>query len=181
MDQQLRALTVLDGLIENAGPRFQRAFADEPLLERLRVSATDSLTDTEVKNKCQILFRQWAVTYQNTPGMERIVALQKQLPKRKKPATQAQSKVIQETEREANEDPFGNEDEGTASNMDGTSHSRSGLSAGSFGSASSSGSGLYTTPHSSKKSKRDKQSKKHGSRTFDLEKEKPQILEVIAS
>ena len=27
--RQLRALTILDGLIQNAGPRFQRAFADE--------------------------------------------------------------------------------------------------------------------------------------------------------
>src|SRR5207342_542145 len=34
--RQLRALTLLDGLIQNAGPHFQRAFADEPLLERLR-------------------------------------------------------------------------------------------------------------------------------------------------
>lgn len=43
--RQLRALTILDGLIQNAGPRFQRAFADEPLLERLRVCGTSDLSE----------------------------------------------------------------------------------------------------------------------------------------
>ncbi|KAL6714473.1 hypothetical protein ACLMJK_007897 [Lecanora helva] len=176
VDQQLRALTVLDGLIENAGPRFQRGFADEPLLERLRVCATDSLSDLEVKDKCQILFRQWAVAYQSTPGMERIVALQKQLPKRKRPVTQAQSKVIQETEREANEDPFGNEDEEVVSKG-----SSSGRRMSSPPASSASGPNLHTTPKMPKKSKLDKSSKKNKHRAFNLEKEKPEILQAIAS
>ncbi|KAM5346636.1 hypothetical protein ACJ41O_009641 [Fusarium nematophilum] len=34
--RQIRALVLLDGLIQNAGERFQRTFVDEPLLERLR-------------------------------------------------------------------------------------------------------------------------------------------------
>lgn len=73
--RQLRALTILDGLIQNAGSRFQRAFADEPLLERLRVCATSDLTDPEVKKKCKILYGGWAREYKNTPGLERISAL----------------------------------------------------------------------------------------------------------
>ena len=99
--RQLRALTILDGLIQNAGSRFQRAFADEPLLERLRVAATDSFSDQEVKQKCGVLFRQWAVSYKSTPGLERIASLYKQLPQRKKPIRQDQSKVLRETEQEA--------------------------------------------------------------------------------
>ncbi len=181
VDQQLRALTVLDGLIENAGPRFQRAFADEPLLERLRVCATDSLSDSEVKNKCQILFRQWAIAYQSTPGMERIVALQKQLPRRKKQVTQAQSRVIQETEREANEDPFGNEDDEIAPGAGNSKDSMSSPTTNSFASSSMSGPGLYSIPKTYKNSKPEKSSKKQKHKSFNLEKEKPQILQAIAS
>lgn len=75
--RQLRALTLLDGLIQNAGPRFQRAFADEPLLERLRVCGTSDLSDPDVKKKCSVLFRAWASEYSNTPGLERIASLYK--------------------------------------------------------------------------------------------------------
>ena len=166
--------------MENAGPRFQRAFADEPLLERLRVCATDSLSDAEVKKKCQILFRQWAVAYQSTPGMERIVALHKQLPKRKKPVTQAQSRVIQETEREANEDPFGDEDDeitrGGTNSLGGTgSPTTSSFSSGSVPPAN-----LNSIPKKPSKSKPDKSSKKHKRKAFNLEKEKPEITRTIA-
>lgn len=75
--RQLRALTILDGLIQNAGPRFQRTFADEPLLERLRVCGTSDLSDPDVKKKCSILFRSWAAEYKNTPGLDRIARLYK--------------------------------------------------------------------------------------------------------
>jgi hypothetical protein len=176
VDQQLRALTVLDGLIENAGPRFQRVFADEPLLERLRVCATDTMSDAEVKNKCQILFRQWAAAYQSTPGMERIVALHKQLPMRKKPTSQAQSRVLQETEREANEDPFGNDDEDTVLSTGNSTAPTTSLTANPMPSL-----GPYSGSKPFKKSKSDKSTKRQKLKTFNLEKEKPQLLQTIAS
>lgn len=75
--RQIRALTLLDGLIQNAGPRFQKTFADEPLLERLRVCGTSDLSDPEVKKKCSELYRGWAAEYKSTPGLERIAALYK--------------------------------------------------------------------------------------------------------
>jgi hypothetical protein len=75
--RQIRALVLLDGLIQNAGPRFQRTFADEPLLERLRVCGTSDLSDPEVRKKCSELFRGWAAEYKNTPGLERVAALYK--------------------------------------------------------------------------------------------------------
>jgi hypothetical protein len=74
--RQLRALIILDGLIQNAGPRFQRAFVDEPLLERLRVCGTSNLSDPAVKNKCRELFREWA-QYKGTAGLDRIAMLHK--------------------------------------------------------------------------------------------------------
>lgn len=172
MHTQLRALAILDGLIENAGPRFQRGFADEPLLERLRVAATDSLSDEEVKLKCRILFRQWASNYNSVPGMEQIAALHKQLPQRKKTIRQEESKVLKETEDEAQTDPFAENVivPGGANPMKPLSSTASKASSSSFGPNS--------TKESKNKSKNVKQSK---SKSFNLEKEKPRLLETIAS
>ena len=177
MHKQLRALTVLDGLMENAGPRFQRTFADEPLLERLRVAATDSLSDALVRKRCSILFKQWADTYQSTPGMERIVALHRQVPQRKKPPRKEHSKVVRETEEEVQADPFGNNDYRDA-------YVPSSNPSNSYGSpintptASSFSHGPSLTPHGKPdKSKR----RKSKSKPFNLEKEKPQLLQAIAS
>ena len=152
---------------------------DEPLLERLRVCATESLSDPEVRKKCQILFRQWAIAYKSTPGMERIVALEKQLPKRKKPVTQQHSRVLKETEPSPNEDPFTNiedEDEIPAQSTSSPVHS------------SLAGPSKFLPPASSipisksaKKSKQDKHGKKTKHQVFSLEREKPHILEAIAS
>ena len=171
--QQLRALTVLDGLIENAGPRFQRVFADEPLLERLRVAATETHSDPEVKKKCSILFRQWAATYQSTPGMERIVALHKQLPRRKRPPTQENSRVVQETEQEVQADPFGNNDyKDAAPPLSAQSSSYASPTSATFAQGPS-----LTPVGKPEKSKR----RKSKSKPFNLEKEKPQLLQAIAS
>ncbi|CAI4219990.1 unnamed protein product [Parascedosporium putredinis] len=62
--RQIRALVLLDGLIQNAGSRFQRCFCDEALLERLRVCGTSGTSHPE------------------------------QLPKRKAAVTQERSKVV---------------------------------------------------------------------------------------
>ena len=107
--------------------------------------------------------------------MERIVALQKQLPKRKKIASQAQSKVLQETEREANEDPFGSvEDE----SVSGESSSTTPPSLTPKHNAAAS---ITPTPKSlPKKLKHDKHGKSSRPRAFNLEKEKPQLRQTIA-
>ncbi len=98
------------------------------------------------------------------------MALQKQLPKRKKPVTQAQSKVLQETEREANEDPFGSTEDESISG-ESSSMAPPSLTAR-----------ITPTPkYQPKKLKPDKHGKKSRPRTFNLEKEKPQLLQTIAS
>ncbi|KAL8771847.1 MAG: hypothetical protein Q9209_002785 [Squamulea sp. 1 TL-2023] len=178
--KQLRALTILDGLIENAGPRFQRAFADEPLLERLRVAATDSLSDPEVKKKCSVLFRQWAASYSNTPGMERLASLHKQLPQRKKPTRQESSRVLKESEPGENEGPFGHSV--SVSGGGGPMQSLRTPTASPTSASSSSGSPSltpYGQPSAGKASKAHKKSKPP--KPFNLEKEKPQIFQTIAS
>lgn len=153
----MRALTILDFLIQNAGDRFLRAFADEPLLERLRIAATDSVSDPQVKMKCKQLFGQWAVSYKNTPGMERVTALYRQLPKRKQPANQAKAKVLRES---------------SGSSGPAMGHSVS----------ISTGNGPETVLSQTKdKSKSKKKERKLRDRAFSLEKEKPQLLQTLAS
>ncbi|KAL8930727.1 MAG: hypothetical protein Q9208_000268 [Pyrenodesmia sp. 3 TL-2023] len=179
--KQLRALTILDGLIENAGPRFQRAFADEPLLERLRVAATDSMSDPEVKKKCSILFRQWAASYAQTPGLQRIAALHKQLPQRKKAPSQESSRVLRESEPGENEDPFGH----SVAVSGGGAPMQSLRSPTTPNSASSSSNSRPSlTPYGHQPSTSNKVSKTKKSKPakpFNLEKEKPQLLQSIAS
>lgn len=114
--------------------------------------------------------------------MDKVVGLERQVPKYKKPVTQERSKVLKETEPDPNEDPFGNDDEevGESSTPSVSSPTRDTF-------ASSSSTPTYTGPslesHSifSKKAKHDKHSKKNKSKAFNLEREKPQILQSIAS
>ncbi|KAL2115890.1 hypothetical protein VTJ04DRAFT_10145 [Mycothermus thermophilus] len=161
LHRQLRALTLLDGLIQNAGPHFQRNFADEALLERLRFCGTATLSDPEVKKKCSELFASWAAEYKNTPGMYEVANLYKQLPRRKQVVTQERSKVIKETEN-----PFGEDDEEEDKAQPGPSsgtHSRT-----SSRSQPSAFRGTYESPK-----KKDKKSKR--SKPFNFEAEKDQM------
>lgn len=107
--------------------------------------------------------------------MERLVALHKQLPQRKKPARQDQSRVIRETERDVEQDPFGNNDyqEVAPSNTTPSKLQRSPLSLSSA-SAISQGSLLSVKGDKSR-------TKKSNHKPFNLEKAKPQLLQVIAS
>ncbi|KAI9691180.1 MAG: putative actin patch assembly and actin polymerization protein [Bathelium mastoideum] len=175
--RQLRALTILDSLIQNGGSRFQRSFADEPLLERLRIMAKDDIVDSEVRAKCNVLFRQWANAYKSTPGLQGISTLYKELPRTKRPLPQ-QSKVIRETEAQA-------ETSSTPSSPASPSFTRSSHS-GSFTSpntqsASSSRPPQFPTAPAKSTSSIFKKDKKSKPKPVDLTKEKPQLLEAIAS
>lgn len=179
MHRQLRALTILDGLIQNAGSRFQRTFADEPLLERLRLLARDDMVDPDVRAKCNVLFRQWAVAYKSTLGLEQIATLYRQLPQPKKRPQPSQSKVLRETEAEA-------EQESLSESPPATRH-RPSLSQTARTASSPAGASRPTLPPAaplsssyifSAMSSKDKKGKV---KPFNLEKEKPKILETIAA
>ncbi|KAF4312628.1 VHS domain-containing protein [Botryosphaeria dothidea] len=170
--RQLRALTILDGLIQNAGPRFQRAFADEPLLERLRILARDDMVDPDVRAKCNVLFRQWAVAYKGKPGLERIAALYKQLPQTRRPQPH-QSKVIKETEADADSTP--------SSPITESRPSRSSSSAATSSTKVSFTPAAPVSTSSSFFSHKEKKHKKSKSQPFNLEKEKPKMMETIAA
>jgi LAS seventeen-binding protein 5 len=178
--RQLRALTILDGLIQNAGPRFQRAFADEPLLERLRVCGTSYLSEPEVREKCSELFRQWAAEYRGKPGMERIASLYKELPRRKQVVTQERSKVLKETEN-----PFGDDEEEEAKEAQqappvaSSSQTSTNLGTRPTGRIES----FSTVASSSSKEKKNKKASKDAKgrgKKFNLEAEKGQMTLTIA-
>ncbi|KAJ0158262.1 Protein lsb5 [Colletotrichum tanaceti] len=193
--RQLRALTILDGLIQNAGPRFQRAFADETLLERLRVCGTSDLSDPDVKKKCTELFRSWS-QYKSTPGLERIAKLHQELPKRKVAVTQERSKAVRETEN-----PFGEEGEDKPSSPTGragessqpqrtpylpygdspnanTAPGHANSTSGHAKSSSRSGSSFFGS--SKDKSKKKDKEKKGKRKPFNLELEKDAMKGAIA-
>ncbi|EFQ36175.1 VHS domain-containing protein [Colletotrichum graminicola M1.001] len=192
--RQLRALTILDGLIQNAGPRFQRAFADETLLERLRVCGTSDLSDPDVKKKCTELFRSWS-QYKSTPGLERIARLHQELPKRKVAVTQERSKAVRETEN-----PFGEEEEdkppspplaparaGESSRPQRTPYLPYGGGESAASAASRAGGHSKSSSHSggsffgSSKDKKKKDKEKKGKRKpFNLELEKDAMKSTIA-
>lgn len=117
-----------------------------------------------MKTKCKQLFGQWAAAYKDVNGMGRVAGLYKQLPQRKKPARQQQSKVIRETEQP--DESMGHTSSVSAG--DGPSTVLSGP--GATSSKSNAGSKLGKSKH-----------KKTRSRPFNLEKEKPEILQTIAS
>ena len=167
----------MDGLIRNAGTRFQRTFADEPLLERLRLMPRDEMVDPDVRKKCNQLYRQWAMEYRNTAGLEQIATLYKQLPQTKRHQPKpSQSKVVRETEAEARRD------NSSSPPLSPTTPVKS----SSTGSSSTPSVGwvpqlppvqLNSTSSSSSFFKRDKKNK---SKPFNLEKEKHELLETIA-
>lgn len=169
LHRQLRALTLLDGLIQNAGSRFQRTFADEPLLERLRFCGTAELSDPEVRKKCAELFRSWAADYKNVKGMERVASLYKELPKRKKVVTQNSSKAIKETDN-----PFGDNEDEPASPA-GPSSRRTASTSGPLPTGT-----VQSFSYTGKDKKKDKDKKKKKGKPFNLEAEKEQMTKHIA-
>ncbi|KAI2633314.1 hypothetical protein GGS21DRAFT_491034 [Xylaria nigripes] len=188
--RQIRALVLLDGLIQNAGPRFQRTFIDEPLLERLRVCGTSDLSDPDVRNKCSELFRSWAAEYKRTPGLERVAVLYKELPRRKQVVTQDKSKVLRETEQDPFRDSEDEAEQGQISSptlgsqasssrtpVDGNNQPPQAFQPYSHARSPSGGGSLFSSSSKDKK-KRDKSKKKL--RPFKLEAEQENMKVAIA-
>jgi LAS seventeen-binding protein 5 len=185
--RQLRALTILDGLLQNGPQRMQRTILnDGPLLERLRIAAVDQVSDPDVRAKCKDLFSQWVASSTSNPGLEGAKSLYNVLPKKQKPSMaqrQKESRVLRETEEDARRQRALDE-----AQDDAPPHSRQDSYGGEI---SSSPNTLRKTSNppiplgssgSFLSSRKDKKSKKAGkNQAFNLEKEKPQILQSIAA
>lgn len=177
--RQLRALTILDGLMQNGGSRLQRnILADGPLLERLRIAAADPISDPDVRAKCKDLFSQWVASSKDNPGFEGAKSLYNQLPKTQKPAQQRrdQSKVLRETEEDVRRESELEQSRSRSSSLVNTTSGESSTRKQSTPITLQQSSSFAT-----KLSKKDKKSKNAKSSTFNLEREKPAILQSIAS
>jgi LAS seventeen-binding protein 5 len=135
----------------------------------------DDLVDSDVRAKCNTLYRQWANTYKTTPGLSQISTLYKQLPQTKK-RQPSQSKVIRETEAEAARtspptSPINRNFPSSVSSSSSKTASRP-VAPGSTSSSSS---------FFGRSKDKDKDKKNRGGKPFNLEKEKGQLMETIAS
>ena len=180
--RQLRALTILDGLLQNGGSRLQRSIlSDGPLLERLRIAAVDSISDPEVRDKCKTLFSQWVASSRENPGLEGAKSLYNELPRKSRPAPQQrreQSRVLRENEEESRrEDTFADPPSPIQSRNN--SYAEPSLLRKNSPPSSAPPQVSPVLSFSRKVTKKDKKSKKTS--RFDLSKEKPQILQSIAS
>ena len=163
-------------MIRNAGPGFQKYFADEPLLERLRLLVTDPLTDSEVKAKCSKLYRQWAALYKDTEGLSAIANLYKQFPQRKRPINKDNSRVLRETEApepEEEDEPKSRKASVSAGNVTQHADQRPSTAPVLHSASNSMSGGIFSLKH-----KKDKKSKS-GIKAFSFEKEKAQMNQVI--
>ncbi|TYJ54213.1 hypothetical protein B9479_005139 [Cryptococcus floricola] len=73
--RQIRALIILRALTENASKGFQLNWANEQLMERLKLMATDQLTDPKVKKTLILVFHSWALHYKDEPRMTEVAGL----------------------------------------------------------------------------------------------------------
>ncbi|RMD43991.1 hypothetical protein DV735_g1123, partial [Chaetothyriales sp. CBS 134920] len=188
--RQLRALAILDGLLQNASPRTQRSLlSDGPLLERLRIAATDPVSDLDVRNKCKDLFSQWVASSKTNPGLEGAASLYNALPRQKKPMTtqqrREQSRVLRETEEEVARETAADEGNYEARSRSGSLVSSPPPAGTPSSPQRKSSAGPVTLSISSTfgmdKKARKAAKKNKGRVLFNLDREKPAILQSIAA
>ncbi|GAA5971779.1 hypothetical protein JCM11641_001510 [Rhodosporidiobolus odoratus] len=74
---QLRSLTILKALVENCGPRFQTTFANERLVDRIKLMAGDPHTDSRIKKKLMSVLGSWFLQFKDDPRMQLVAGLYK--------------------------------------------------------------------------------------------------------
>lgn len=134
------------------------------------------MVEREVRDKCNVLFRQWANAYRNTPGLERVATLYKQLPTTNRKPHPQQSKVLRETEADVDRDsppasplPQARSPPRVVPAASSSRSPSSPVTLTHMRNQSSGSGGLFKSSKDKKKNK-----------AFNLEKEKPQMVESIA-
>lgn len=100
---KLRALTILDALIQNGGKQMSGLYRDANLLERLRLTATETTVDDRVKRKMKALFYGWSQDLKGVPGCEDLTRLYNELPQRTRRA-KPPPKYLHDSEEEEDRD-----------------------------------------------------------------------------
>ncbi|CAE6449917.1 unnamed protein product [Rhizoctonia solani] len=83
--RQLRALTMLKALVENCGPKFQSTFANDQLVDRIKLMSQDPMTDEHVKRKLMSVLASWHRQFKDDPKMHTVSNLYIQCGGGKKP------------------------------------------------------------------------------------------------
>lgn len=135
--------------------------------------ARDDMVDATVRQKCRVLFAQWANAYRNTAGLERIANLYKEFPKTSRPEA-ARQKVLREIPADPDqESPF--------AEPSSSSRSRSNLKDKQLGQSAAPSRPVTLTPTSSGFSyKLFKEKKDKTGKPFSLSKEKENMTTSIA-
>ncbi|KAE8539433.1 hypothetical protein D1P53_004533 [Cryptococcus gattii VGV] len=108
--RQIRALVVLRALTENAGKGFQLNWANEQLMERLRLMATDQLLDPKVKKMLLMVFHSWSLHYKDEPRMHEVAGLyRKYTGHGTKPVARKVSSITSSTTATAKQGTFDND------------------------------------------------------------------------
>jgi hypothetical protein len=180
MHRQIRALVIMDALIQNLDGRFQRSFGDGPLVERLEILTRDEMVDPEVRTKARSVVMRWGLGKGNA-APQTIVALAKALKQdpRTRRAQPQNSRIVQQQDAEvAREREEHSPPAAPTQNRRSDSHHAASASMSSqpvfLGNTAPlpSGSSIFRSHKKDKKSK---------GKPFNLEKEKGQLLETIAS
>ena len=72
---QKRALTILEALVESGSPKFQKNFADDRLVDRLRYLSQSEFTSPGVRRKLMLILLSWHRHFMKNPEMSRVANL----------------------------------------------------------------------------------------------------------
>ncbi|KZT30870.1 hypothetical protein NEOLEDRAFT_1126522 [Neolentinus lepideus HHB14362 ss-1] len=76
--QQYRALVILKALVENGGHKFQTTFADSQLTDAIKNLSSDPSTDSKVKKKLLSVLASWQNQFQGDASMALVANLYNQ-------------------------------------------------------------------------------------------------------
>ena len=72
---QKRALIILKALVENCGQRFQTTFANDQLVDRIKIMSQDQLVDASVRRLLMRVLFSWYTQFKDDPSMRLVAGL----------------------------------------------------------------------------------------------------------
>lgn len=72
---QKRALIILKALVENCGQRFQTTFANDQLVDRIKIMSQDQLVDASVRKLLMRVLLSWHQQFKDDPSMRLVAGL----------------------------------------------------------------------------------------------------------
>ncbi|CDS82284.1 uncharacterized protein SPSC_03103 [Sporisorium scitamineum] len=72
---QRRALIILKALVENCGQRFQTTFANDQLVDRIKIMSQDQLVDASVRKLLMRVLLSWHQQFKDDPSMKMVAGL----------------------------------------------------------------------------------------------------------